>query len=481
MSQPPNFTSPSYPQAPPPVYSPGAYSPGHAPASLPMVVTPVSGKRKELFPTPEWRDVWAAVLFYLVFLTFIGFGVFAFLKGGMGFEVLTKGISGKNHTAIVQVLINLGVGLVISVGGVIFSFFLMKSYPIVLMHVSLLFTVALFIIFAILMINQSVFAAVLCFIMSLISLVWYFCVKKRIPFSAMILRMTIDCTQSYPAVLMLVVGGGIVAIIYLVIFNLALVSIVNCHAKGIFSDTLTNTAYVLSVFSLYWTIQVIWNSTRTAIAGVFATFYFTHGSGQRVKSATVKSLNRALTYSFGSICFGSLLVAIIQTIRFLIRAASSKDSIIGIILDSLFSIIESLIKYFNSYAYTQIAIYGKSFVGAASDTWGLFKRTGIEAVVNDNLIDTVCGFISIGLALLIACISFIINYFIYEVDYPTCLVLSLVFGLFGSMISYTGFEVVTAGATALFVCMAEEPGALQQNDPQLYNEIYSKYGNVLVS
>ncbi|RUS12905.1 plasma-membrane choline transporter-domain-containing protein, partial [Endogone sp. FLAS-F59071] len=42
-------------------------------------------------------------------------------------------------------------------------------------------------------------------------------------------------------------------------------------------------------------------------------------------------------------------------------------------------------EYFNYYAYTQVAIYGKDFCTAAKDTWTLIKDRGIEAIINDNL------------------------------------------------------------------------------------------------
>lgn len=45
-----------------------------------------------------------------------------------------------------------------------------------------------------------------------------------------------------------------------------------------------------------------------------------------VKNPTLASAKRAMTTSFGSNCFGSLLIAIIQTIRFLARQAEQQAS-----------------------------------------------------------------------------------------------------------------------------------------------------------
>lgn len=39
-----------------------------------------------------------------------------------------------------------------------------------------------------------------------------------------------------------------------------------------------------------------------------------------------------------------------------------------------------------SYAYIEIALYGKPYIQAARDTWRLFKDRGIDAIVNDSLV-----------------------------------------------------------------------------------------------
>jgi hypothetical protein len=57
---------------------------------------------------------------------------------------------------------------------------------------------------------------------------------------------------------------------------------------------------------------------------------------------------------------------------------------------ALSSILPSFIPNFSSstpgYAYIEIALYGKPYIGAAKDTWRLFKDRGITALINDCLI-----------------------------------------------------------------------------------------------
>jgi hypothetical protein len=84
-----------------------------------------------------------------------------------------------------------------------------------------------------------------------------------------------------------------------------------------------------------------------------------------------------LTYSFGSISLGSLIVAIIQFLRQLCSAAqqsSSADgnmvgSILFCVLGCLIGILNWAVEFLNRYAFSYIALYGKSYVQAAKDTW----------------------------------------------------------------------------------------------------------------
>jgi hypothetical protein len=126
--------------------------------------------------------------------------------------------------------------------------------------------------------------------------------------------------------------------------------------------------YVFFLLSLYWTAEVIRNTGHTAVCGTFATWYFMGGANQNLPSnPTLKSAKRALTTSFGSICLGSLIVAAIQTVRAILRslARSRSDNvavqIIACLVDCILGCIEGLVRMFNKYAYTQVAIYGKGF------------------------------------------------------------------------------------------------------------------------
>lgn len=166
---------------------------------------------------------------------------------------------------------------------------------------------------------------------------------------------------------------------------------------------------VFLVFSFYWTSQVIAYVTHVTIAGIFATVYFLNDG---VRHPVWGSLKRALTTSFGSICFGSLLIAIINLVRYLLSIARANTDnacmafficIIQCIVNcfaGLFVRMKMVFAYqcidcffvqewFNYYAFSGVAIYGKAFIPTARQTWTLVKDRGIDAMINDNLIGNV--------------------------------------------------------------------------------------------
>jgi len=113
---------------------------------------------------------------------------------------------------------------------------------------------------------------------------------------------------------------------------------------------------------------VIKNVVHTTISGVFGSYYYGYNTPQGVpRHAASGSFRRSMTYSFGSICFGSLIVSIIQFIKQLAsvgRAAAQEEGqtiwqLVFCCLQCIAGMIEGLVEYFNHYAYTQVALYGK--------------------------------------------------------------------------------------------------------------------------
>ena len=116
------------------------------------------------------------------------------------------------------------------------------------------------------------------------------------------------------------------------------------------------------------TCSTLQNVLRTTVAGTVATWWFESSpsvsslSSCCCSTAVSDSLHRATTYSFGSICFGSLVVAILHTLRDGLRSASRRNrrlsAFLVSILECLVLYIEKLVEYFNKWSFIYVGLYG---------------------------------------------------------------------------------------------------------------------------
>ena len=120
--------------------------------------------------------------------------------------------------------------------------------------------------------------------------------------------------------------------------------------------------FLALLLSLYWTSTVLLNTVQTTIAGIVATWCFVADEANQCCSPAVStSLVRSLTYSFGSICFGSLLQAVVSVLRFVVENARTRHdeggdqdlcgSLCYCVLECLVRCLDEVLEYFNHWAY----------------------------------------------------------------------------------------------------------------------------------
>jgi len=312
----------------------------------------------------------------------------------------------------------------------------------------------------------------------------FFFWRARIPFAALLLSTVSGLIDKYPATVAVPFVAAICHVVWNIIWIFAFAS---AYTLSIPSNPNNGTdlsilVYVVFVFFYYWAGQVFTNTVHVTICGVFGTWYFQMNNMQ---NPTRNSAKRALTTSFGSICYGALLIAIIKTLRFLAeqsrRSKSGMVAIIGCMIACLLSCIERILQYFNTYAFCQVAIYGKPFCAAAKDTWQLFQTHGIDALVNDSIISTVISFCIILGGLLSAGFAYLICWALSASTFPIP-VIACVIGLFlGIFVLCIVLQVIESGVVSIFVCFAMDPNALNVNAPELYNKLRDSYNKIFTT
>jgi len=234
------------------------------------------------------------------------------------------------------------------------------------------------------------------------------------------------------------------------------------------------------VFSLYWTSIVLMNSTQTTVAGVISTWCFDKENASTCCSEGVtSSLFRTFTYSLGSICFGSLINAIVLTLRYVLDMAErNRDdeniacSILYCVLQCILILIQDIIEYFNQWAYVFVGMYGMSYLESGKAVWELFQARGLTAIVSDDLTHFVLGMVTFISGIGSGCLGMIIvafvgnDYFYSSNDYDGSIHAFWISFLVGIVSSSITMNVIQGAVKTIIVCYADNPRALSENHPE---------------
>ena len=193
-------------------------------------------------------------------------------------------------------------------------------------------------------------------------------VRNRIPFAAANLNAALSSIKANSGVTLIVILLGAFMFGWMVLWTISLFGVIDvqvvCEENALdnqCSVEVQQGGWILPwVFFLFWTQQVFKNLIHTTVAGLVGTWYF---NPQEAKSFCSKALSmsllRSMTYSFGSICLGSLLVAILQFLDWIVISLRSDQnrngngnigvSLLLCCLDCILRLLQGIIEYFNKW------------------------------------------------------------------------------------------------------------------------------------
>jgi len=280
------------------------------------------------------------------------------------------------------------------------------------------------------------------------------------------LETVVEFVQLFPAAVYYSLASIVVQAVWILLWVIAVASLTSRFDHDKSGQNTQGVAYFFLLISFYWTSQVIKNVVHVTTAGTFATWYFLYPSNMP-ENPTKAAFKRATTTSFGSICLGSLIIAIVKAMRNMAEQGRRSDNNIARCLClCILQCLENLIQFFNQYAFTQVAIYGKTYCEAAKSTWELLKYRGFDLIINDNIIGGVLILGAVIVGLITGAIGIIFAKFVFNLDFWA--LWGVVGLLVGMGISICAMEVIESSVCACFVCYCEDPEALQRTKPQIY-------------
>ncbi|KAL9125232.1 MAG: hypothetical protein Q9217_005534 [Psora testacea] len=518
-------------QQPPPNYGQN-YNAG-PPPQAPMTG---SGDGKQTFEQafklerPRYNDLWAGILLILTFLGFVAVsGIslqgYANNKSFSGGGIYNAGNQfSLNTNTIVLFVFVLCVALVFSWAYFTLASIFAKNFIWITGILHIVFGIGTAVYY---FVKHYYSAAVVFAVFSIFSIICFVSWIPRIPFSVVILQQTMYVAKSFGHVFLVSAIGGLCSVAFGAWFSVTLVSIYvkyepssggsnpACTAgSGSSGAGGCSTAKVVGLlvfvtFAGYWITEWIKNTMHSIVAGVYGSWFFCAGKpGGMPKGATRGAARRALTYSFGSISLGSLVVALINMIRQVVSVAQSQEAqngnIVGTILFCVLGCIIGLInwavqyvcmhqalardrlltfnrRFINRYAFSHIALYGKAYIPAAKDTWTMMKNRGIDALINDCLISPVLTMGATFVAYLCAFLAYLYLQFTSPAynDGGTFTPVIMAFSfLIGLQVCQIFMTPIGSGVDTVFVSMAWDPDILMKDHPDFYNRVINVYPRV---
>lgn len=367
------------------------------------------------------------------------------------------------------------------------SLMVMRAVPKICIHAAMILNLVVLAVAAIVMgIKVAWWAGLL---LGLMFVLWgfvYWSMLPFIPFLAELLTAVSDLVMRYPSTIALNIVSVILQFGWIMLYSYVSLLLQARYGRG---GVIGLTTYML--LSFFWTLQMLKNLVHTANCGVFATWYFLNHTNAMPERPMMGSLKRTFTTSFGSVAFGSLIVAIIQTLKALANFRLNHNNqggdcanivmcVVAGIARCILSCLEAIAMYINHYAFVIVATYGKSYIDSGKTALNMFMRTGFLNLLNDNMLDrlefAVC---TLNALIIMFCSAGFTLWMGLENKYIGLVAACCFFSAF--LITSLIMQTLESAAATIYVCFAEDSAALARTNPVLYERIRSTFGGDLIA
>jgi hypothetical protein len=234
----------------------------------------------------------------------------------------------------------------------------MMTFTEALIKIALWFNIILFGVLGVLSaVGGVLMMALMCLGMCAFSAYYAWRVWSRIPFAAANLVTALTAVRANMGLAFYAYSSLLLLFGWSIFWSIGTVSTLyvtnGCNVAGECEKTTNGGIMFLFLVSYYWTIQVISNVVHVTTSGTVGTWWMAPSEANGCCSKAVRdSYVRSITTSFGSICFGSLIVALLQAVKEMIHSARENgDDMMACCAECLIGCMESLVEYFNKWAF----------------------------------------------------------------------------------------------------------------------------------
>jgi len=345
--------------------------------------------------------------------------------------------------------------------------FMIKCGLIFSLLVSLAWTVYLF------WLKQYIMG-VLTAVFFLLTLCYTRAVWPRIPFAAINMVTAGTAIKANLGVIIFAIFFTVLQLLWLVLWSVASMGVLSstyvCDTNNVCNP---NYGYLFLMFlSLFFTQQVLQACVHVTVAGTVGTWWVAPDESGFCSRGICNSFIRTVTTSFGSICFGSLLVAIIQALRALANSARANGdgNFLVCIAECILACLASMLEYFNKWAYIYVGIYGYSYIESGKGVMQLFADRGWDAVIADDLVGNAIFLTAVVAGVVVGAVAG--AYASINPSYSGLAEDSLLIAFFvglvtGLCICLVLLSTISSGVNTVIVMFADAPQEFASNHPEL--------------
>ncbi|XP_076816304.1 choline transporter-like protein 1 [Clavelina lepadiformis] len=243
--------------------------------------------------------------------------------------------------------------------------------------------------------------------------------------------------------------------------------------------------FIPHLIGCLWMLAFVSACQEMILAGSVCNWFFSRGSGDKQKTCnckicpTAKPILHLILYNLGTVAIGSLIVAIVQTIRIILGYIQSKlkgqeNKFARYILKALsccMACFEKILKYINRNAYICAAMYGEGFCASGKRAFNLLLNN-IRHMMVINCMGGFCilmGRIAVTILTGFAGIAYFKVLFGTEVSSTEYVIPSALACLASYVIASCFFNVYGMAVDTIFLCFCDDQQRNNGDDRPYYS------------
>nr|CCA26114.1 PNS1like protein putative [Albugo laibachii Nc14] len=341
-------------------------------------------------------------------------------------------------------------------------------------------------------------ASILIGIVALVFIISIYVMRHRVEFACAHLGVAGRAILSSPVILLAAVFMAVIQSFWSLIWILGMLRVLDYFKIGTKTGCVGNECLIhvtnqsaigISIgmlFIYFWGSIIFRNILAVTVASIVSSWKCHIHKNSRVGNAFLE----AWTYHLGSVCFGSLLVAVVETVRkvlsTLVALASRRKRFYLAWLFSMISstlhFVEYLMEFCNRFAYAYIGCYKCAFIPASKRSMQFLKTKGWSAVVNQEITRTAFWYANLLSGSTVAFIILRISDIAYSHElaffqYQKHMVAAVGF-VIGYLVNTVVMSVISSAVTTVYVLWAEDPTSWIRTRPKEYQILHNVWSKI---